>query len=153
MKILRTTRDIFTIPNGPTTAVCVTTNGMTKKDGSAVMGAGIAKQANLLFNLAPRLGGFLRVYGNRVFDMGYFYLRDHKYHVITFPTKHDWRDDSNIDLIMASCYQLVELCNKRGYTDVYLTPPGCANGHLDWEKQVRPVVAHILDDRFTVVIR
>ena len=48
--------DIFTLPQSNTEGVCVTTNGIIKSDGRAVMGAGIAKQANALFHLDLRLG-------------------------------------------------------------------------------------------------
>lgn len=71
--------------------------------------------------------------------------------VLTCPTKHDWRDRSDLTLIRRSCEQLVAICDKFGVRTCYLPRPGCANGGLDWETQVRPVVEPILDDRFVVV--
>lgn len=56
--------DIFRLAH-PGEAICVTTNGIVKKDGSAVMGKGIALSANRLFNLSPLLGVYLRKFGNR----------------------------------------------------------------------------------------
>ena len=47
--------DIFILTQGNTEGVCVTTNGIVKQDGKAVMGAGIAKQANAFFHLDLRL--------------------------------------------------------------------------------------------------
>lgn len=51
-------------------AICVTTNGMIKNDGLAVMGAGIAKEADNKYKIARTLGQKLRETGNHVFDMG-----------------------------------------------------------------------------------
>ena len=51
-------------------AICVTTNGMIKNDGLAVMGAGIAKEADNRYKLARTFGQKLRETGNHVFDMG-----------------------------------------------------------------------------------
>ena len=145
--------NIFTIAHGRDNAICITTNGKIKKDGKAVMGRGIAKTANDYFSISDKLAKYLGLYGNRVFDMGLYRFNGcDPYHVITFPTKHDWRDDSDIELIKTSAEQLKVLCDKRGITTCYLPPVGCANGHLDYEKQVKPIIEGILDDRFIVIL-
>ena len=150
---LRGNYDIFSLPqNGE--AMCVTTNGIVKADGHAVMGAGIAKQANELFHLSGILGKYLVQYGNRAFNLGRFKRNnDAIFTVFSLPTKHDWKNDSDINLIVKSCEQLVEMCDKFNITKCYLTPPGCANGHLNYESTVKPWISQILDDRFIVVIR
>ena len=151
---LRGNYNIFELPqNGE--AICVTTNGIVKADGHAVMGAGIAKQANQLFHLSKRLGDYLTQYGNRAFNLGK-YQRCYLSGTVTFtvfslPTKHHWKEDSDITLICKSCEQLVEMCNKFGITKCYLTPPGCGHGNLNWERLVKPWISEILDDRFIVV--
>lgn len=144
--------DIFTLPQGNTEGVCVTTNGILKSDGRAVMGAGIAKQANALFHLDLRLGQYLKAYGNRVFNMGRYSNGSKCFSVITFPTKYHWKDDSDITLICKSCEQLVELCNKFGITKCYLPPVGCGCGNLNYENIVKPWISQILDDRFVIVL-
>lgn len=93
MRILYDAGDIFTLPKSTHEAVCVTTNGMVKKNGHAVMGAGIAKHANISFaGLAFELGKLLTAHGNQVYDMGVY--RDsftgRRTRIITFPTKHEW---------------------------------------------------------------
>lgn len=143
--------NIFALPqNGE--AVCVTTNGIVKPNGHAVMGAGIALESNKLFHLSKKLGGYLNKYGNRVFNMGRFSNGSQCLTVITFPTKYDWRDNSDIELIHQSAIQLVELCNKFGITKCYLPPPGCGCGKLDWNT-VKNCLSSILDDRFIIVFR
>jgi len=129
--------------------ICITTNGTVKKNGDAVMGAGIANEAKKKYPAFPSLlGSKLKNYGNDV-----HYLGDN---IITFPVKHNWYETADIDLIIKSCKQLMNaldnLTVKRGY-DVYaiLPRPGCGNGKLDWETQVKPVISKILDDRIWVI--
>lgn len=100
-------------------AFCVTTNGVVKKDGKAVMGAGIDE----------RLAFLLNNYGNNVYHLGSY---EHG-KILSFPTKIHWRDNSDIDLIKRSCIQLEQLIDKHGYTHVILPRPGCSNGKLSWE--------------------
>lgn len=130
----------------PASPVCITTNGIIKKNGQLVMGAGIALQAKMQFpNLPYKLANLVRDYGNHV-----FYLDEEN--LFSFPTKNDWRDKSDIDLITNSCMQLVGLSTKFGFTQVYLPKPGCANGQLSWPA-VDKVISEILDDRFVVVLQ
>ena len=143
--------NIFTLPrNGE--AVCITTNGIVKANGHAVMGKGIALEADNLFHISKKLGCYLNKYGNRVFNMGKFSNGYQCLTVITFPTKYDWKDNSDINLICKSAKQLVELCNKFNITKCYLTPPGCGNGKLNW-RIVKDYISPILDDRFIIVFR
>lgn len=152
MRIMYDVNDIFALPRNGSDAVCVTTNGMVRRDGRAVMGRGIAKTADQRFGLAYTLAEYLGKYGNRVFNMGV--RRDsvtgRAMRVFTFPTKHDWRDPSDLELIAQSARQLVAQCDRLRVSTCYLTCPGCANGRLDWETQVRPVLEPILDDRFVI---
>ena len=63
--------NIFELPkNGE--AICITTNGIVKQNGHAVMGAGIAKQANDILHLSLRLGNYINQYGNRAFNLGQY---------------------------------------------------------------------------------
>lgn len=155
MQILHTSQNIFDLPVSAAEAVCVTTNGVIKQNGEAVMGAGIAKEANTRFHLACKLAEYLRKYGNRPFNMGVFTheITGNQFAIITFPTKHHWREDSDQMLIKESAINLVKICDKWGIAKCYLPQVGCANGHLDWDSQVQPILGSLLDDRFVVVIR
>lgn len=129
-------------------AMCVTTNGCVKKNGHAVMGKGIAKQVNDQFQVSYKLGCLLCC-GNQVYHLGVYSSR--QFHLFSFPTKHDWRNGSDLDLIKASAYGLRAECDKYGIQTCYLTPPGCGCGGLDYNTQVAPILEPILDDRFIVV--
>lgn len=155
MKEIRTT-DMFAITKPyetKTAAFTVTTNGMIKKDSTAVMGAGIAKTAAALFPSLPRLlANSLKKHGNRTFAYRVADTKNRTATVITMPTKQDWRDPSDLELIKKSCKEMLQIADANGLTEVYLPCPGCSNGKLDWN-DVKPAIAAILDDRFTVCVR
>lgn len=152
MKELVGNYNLFNIADN-SEGICITTNGIVKRNGCAVLGAGLAKTANTLLNIDRKLGIYLTKYGNRVFNLGRYNINDRTFNVISFPTKHDWRDNSDINLIRTSCVQLVQLCDKFNITKCYLPPVGCGLGKLDYNKQVKPLLSNILDDRFVVVLR
>lgn len=151
MQVRKGNFNIFKLPTKPTDAICITTNGIIKANNRAVMGAGIAKTANDLYKLDAELASHLKTCGNtpHVFlTTGYNGCQ-----LISFPTKHNWRDNSDLHLIKRSAEILVEICNYRHISKCYLTPPGCNLGKLNWDKDVKPILENILDDRFVVVIR
>lgn len=119
----------------------IATNGFVKSDGACVMGRGIALQLKQRDPKAPyRLGSRIKANGNIVQK---FYGN-----VIAFPTKHNWWEKSDINLIKKSCKQLMELL---GPNETILLPRvGCGNGGLDWN-DVGPIVSKLLDDRVTIV--
>lgn len=133
-------------------AVCITTNGMVNSQGFAVMGAGVALSAKIRWPELPNnLGIFLQREGNKVHILtGEVRSSTSTLYVLSFPTKHDWKDPSDINLITKSCLELRELADKKGWKDILLPPPGCGMGGLRWH-DVKQVIEPMLDDRFTVV--
>jgi hypothetical protein len=127
--------------------VCITTNGMIKKDGSCVMGRGVARDAKIKFSKLPlQLGNKIRSEGNIVHWFP-------EYRLFSFPVKHVWWDRADLDLIVGSCKRLVDLADQfdvRMSKVIYLVRPGCGNGQLTWGV-VKPIITPILDDRFVVV--
>ena len=124
--------------------VCVTTNGVVKSDGTLVMGAGLAKQAAFRLPELPEIFG-AHVLKNGNTPCAYYFVAG-KRTIVSLPTKHDWRDDSDIDLIVRS---LVQISNMFPDKSIALTRPGCGLGGLDWNL-VRKRVEPLLDDRFTI---
>lgn len=130
-------------------ARCITTNGTVKANGRGVMGRGCAKEAKeRFFALELRLGQHLRQMGNCV---GVLLVDASLGPLVVFPVKHAWHERADLDLIVASAHELVALTNVQGWKDVVLPRPGCGNGHRSWEREVRPLLQPILDDRFLVV--
>ena len=119
-------------------AVFITTNGTIKKNGSGVMGRGIAKQAmNRYDGIDQVLGTGLSIWGNNVFQI----WRDPR--VFNFPVKHEWRQGADLELIQRSAEQLAYLVTMNKWT-VALNYPGIGNGGL-YIKQVSPIVEELPD--------
>ncbi len=126
-------------------AICITTNGIIKKNGEAVMGAGIALQAKIKYPQLPKLlAEKITQEGNKIYSFKFGNIN-----IVTFPTKNHWRDDSNIELIKQSLLQLVQMANNNEWKKVCLPRPGCNNGKLNW-LDIKKYVSK-LDNRFIIV--
>jgi len=141
--------DIFSLPTKRdyTEAICITTNGIIRNNGRAVMGAGVAKAFRDRFpgidkNLATHILQCGNVPGNLGVYEGCL--------VLSFPTKYHWSDNSDLELIQQSAKLLREMVDNIGVTTVYLPRPGCANGHLNWD-DVKASIEPYFDDRFIIV--
>ena len=136
--------------------ICITTNGFVKKNGEAVMGRGCAREAMDRFDgLALRFGNLLKDFGNTFIYIGNGSL-------FSFPVKHNWWEEADIDLIRRSAQQLMEFLNRQNefntrshfsfqFKEVILPKPGCGNGKLDWESQVKPILEEILGGRVSII--
>jgi len=123
----------------------ITTNGVVGSGGSLIMGAGIAKQAAVMYPDLPKLlGDLVTRYGNIP-----FYVEEHN--IITYPTKYDWRAASPLRLIEQSAKLLLMRMKESELEHVFLPRPGCSNGGRDWEKEIKPLLTPILPDTVTVV--
>jgi hypothetical protein len=128
--------------HSPDNWVGVTTNSVIKRNGQAVMGAGIALDASRRFpELPARLAKHLTEGGNHPYIFP-------QYRIVTIPTKHHWKDKSDIDLIESSCKKLIQCADH--FSKLYIPRLGCGNGGLSWN-DVRNRISSILDDRFIVV--
>lgn len=129
----------------------ITTNGAVTKAGDCVMGRGIAKEAKDHFpGLSSLLGGYIKQYGNRPFNLGVWRSNTTSYRLLSMPVKDVWFHDADIRIITDSASKLFVMANKFGWDRIWLPRPGCGNGHLDWN-DVKPYLDQILDDRFIVV--
>lgn len=146
--------------------IVITTNGYIKKNGEAVLGRGVAKEAVDRYPWLPKnLGAMLKAHGNKVFQFGLLpdEARGKKYdqYLYTFPVKPQWGPNgemgwqakADIEIIKRSCDELIDAIDFYDYMvgyKVIIPRPGCGNGKLQWE-DVKPVIEQLLDDRFTVV--
>lgn len=153
--------DLFKIL-GKVDWACITTNGEIRGDGRAVMGRGIAEQAKTRWPMvAEVLASELRKNGNVPNFIGYVdpLLRwtfawpppkEMKQTLLwSFPTKHHWRDPSDMGLILQSAQFLMKEAADFDI-DIAIPRPGCGNGGLEWE-DVRTDLKRVLDDRFTII--
>lgn len=120
--------------------IVIPTNGVVTTRGWNVMGKGLALDAAKRFiGLPAELGDRITLCGNRVFNW-------QRYRLITFPTKHHWRDKSDIDLIERGAIELASMDFER----VYMPRVGCGNGGLYWST-VRPIIERYLSSSVVVV--
>lgn len=134
--------------------MCITTNGVVKQDGACVMGRGCALEIRkYVEGIEFDLGDMITNYGNYVFELGNMPLKhtaDHIVEIFSFPTKHNWKDKSDIKLIILSAKMLMNTIEVKGLKSVLLPRPGCGNGGLNWSA-VKYAIAPILDHRINIV--
>ena len=105
--------------------VLVPTNTCRKKNGSAVMGAGLARDAALRFpGLAARYGLALEAGQDR--------LAVPKHRLLLGPTKDDWRQPAKIDLVAELLDGVARWCQSHPGEAVAVPSPGCGNGGLPY---------------------
>ena len=120
-------------------AIAITTNGFVKNNGECVMGRGCALEAKKRFpSIATKLGSIITSNGNNVnLIMNRIY---------SFPVKHNWWEEADLDLIRRSCKELTDLTSG----EVIIPRPGCGNGKLSWNI-VKPILETELSDRFSII--
>ena len=127
-----------------------TTNGNIKKDGKAVMGKGLAKwvKENLEFYHLGRWIAPDKALGIRLRDKGniphLFIARKkknpkEKFLALSIPTKHNWWEKSDIELIRQSVNLAIPLILESGVERVYIPLFGTENGKLSFE-EVEPIL-------------
>ena len=97
-------RDIFT---STADIIAITTNSVLNNKGHLVMGAGLAKQAKIKYPELPRLAGKWIKASNLEYGLyGWTVINLKDRQVGLLQTKKDWRDPSNITLILDSLIAL-----------------------------------------------
>ncbi len=143
--------DIWETEGGP---IVIPTNLVTRNDGHAVMGKGLAQEAAEHYpELAKRLG--IHIKNTKWVDEGAQYYSNLKMNLICVPVKYHWRQKASLDLIRRSAIQLQHFVHNHGKTlgweYVFVPRLGCGNGQLSWEV-VEPILqAELVDPRFTIV--
>jgi hypothetical protein len=135
--------------------IACTTNGIVKADGSLVMGAGIAKQFANHFPQLPmdwgrRTVALRRDYGQPNKPFVLYTPTTTGPHLISFPTKYDWRERADMVLIVDSFQVIRVVVDALTISSVLLPRPGCGMGGLSWwnvMKELKPFV----DSRFTFI--
>ena len=126
-----------------TGVIVITTNGSLTRDGRAVIGRGVAKQAALRYpGLAEKLGILLFEGGNHVFDLGCG--------IVTFPVEETAWSQPDLRIIARSAVELRLLADRSGWKLIVVPRPGCGGGGLAW-KDVRPLLEPCFDQRFLVI--
>lgn len=143
----------------PVSARVITTNGLVKQDGAAVMGRGCALEASEKFGLLKyMLGDRIMKHGN---NLHVFPLRQNNYIyacdlLIAFPVKHQWMGPADLELIRRSAAQLKDVADRLDLGKVVMPRPGCGSGGLRWidvRSYLMDALGPLGDDRFIVMHR
>lgn len=127
--------------------ILITTNGTVTKQQKCVMGRGCALEARGRFpGIDLELGKKIRAHGNIVQP-----LRGGS--IYSFPVKHHWSDDADPRLILTSACELALIAYENSHQRFILPRPGCGNGHLSWENEVRGLIGDFLPDNVVVITK
>lgn len=127
--------------------ICFTSNGVIKANGQLVMGAGVALAFARKFPWLPvEAGNAIKEFGNRV---NVFWDKVSGTNIVSFPTKHHWRNPSDLNLIAQSAEDLMGLTKDNGWERIYLPFPGVGYGGLKKE-DVMSVLESVFDHRITI---
>lgn len=127
--------------------LCITTNGMVKKDGECVMGRGIAAEFKARYPFGPKiLGDKIKANGNVLQPI----MWNEEITYMAFPVKHHWAEAADMELIYKSSCELASKARAMSDKKFLLPRPGCGNGRMDWEK-VKSMIEGILPDNVHIV--
>lgn len=126
---------------GKTNLFCITTNSTLNKKGELVMGAGIALQAKNRMPELPFLAGRLvKEHGD---EYGLLICSPSAEQVMgLFQTKKDWRQQSDLYLIMIGVHKLLHFLKQYPDIRVDMPFPGIGNGGLS-PKVVLPTIENL----------
>ena len=123
--------------------IAITTNGSLTRDGRAIFGRGVARQAALRYPaLADELGRRLAEHGNHVFDLCN--------RIVSFPVEETPWSLPDLRIIARSAEELRELADRSGWQRIVVPRPGCGGGGLSWQ-EVKPLLDACFDGRFLVI--
>ena len=126
-----------------TAVIAVTTGGSLTRDGRAVLGRGVARQAAAFHPaLAGLLGRLLTEHGNHVHDLGDGF--------VSFPVEETAWSLPDPGIIARSAAELHLLAGRSGWDRIVVPRPGCGGGGLVWS-EVRPLLIPWFDHRFIVI--
>lgn len=140
--------------------ICIPVNRERKSGGEAVMGAGLANEARLMFpDLPRRLGEHLRNSGS--YNHNGMFLHFPDYRLFLLATKDKWRQPSMLTIIDRSCEMLAHAVRTRLKSGslvspvrwpVYLPKLGCGCGQLKWPDVYPTMKKHLDTDDYVVLI-
>ena len=108
-----------------------------------VMGRGIALQFK---NRYPSMfNSYKNICRQNLLEPGKLQLYKAADHwILNFPTKIHWKDKSELSYIEEGLKKFVDTYEAKGITSVAFPKLGCANGGLDWNTQVKPLMIKYL---------
>jgi hypothetical protein len=144
--------------------IVIPINGYIRKDGTAVMGRGLAYQVQAKYpELPQKLGKILdeiyqhkHILGTPIKNGTNIPVSNIPEYLIFFPVKYNWWESANLALIEQSCKSLLEhihynMALQQSDYPIYLPHVGCGYGKLSWHV-VEPVLNKYLNNEEKFVI-
>lgn len=128
----------------------VPTNLTVRRDGLAVMGRGVARQASAAFwGLREYYGSILEEGRHGIEPVVSRPLRGPALKLVLFPVKRHWSERADLELVARNARELVDHPLVTG--QVFLPLVGCGFGELEPE-EVMPILSGVLSDRRFVLV-
>ena len=150
-------RDLFW--NTPADAHVVTTNLTVRNNGTAVMGAGIARSAAIKFpgieeaygeHLQKLFGEIRSSTSHKLSHAEAPYIHEaNGFTIVCVPTKHHFSKNSTVSLVLRAAANLIDLSIENEWKAVNIPRMGAGLGGLEWDGVVKELLEVSLDDRFT----
>jgi hypothetical protein len=124
----------------------IPTNGVVR-NGKLIMGAGVAKDAKIKYPSLPE------IFGRGVEERGNIPIFTTPYNgesVFSFPTKHSYNSDADINLIINSAAVLAQKALTYTEQDFVLPRPGVGLGNLSWGDVKIPLLTLLPDNVYIV---
>lgn len=120
-------------------ALCCTCNSVRKRDGSLVMGKGIALEFMRRFPYLPEEWGRRIKHERSITGVLITTAWISEIYLVYFQTKFHWHDHSPTPLILESMRRLGGAIELLALQNVLLPRPSCQNGGLKWP-ELKPVL-------------
>ena len=124
--------------------IVIPTNGSVKKDGTAVMGAGLARQA------AERFPDLSRLLGKHIETKGTTVAYFDGLRIFCMPTKHHWKQRGDLGLVREGSKEIFRLVNP--LANVYLPRVGCGHKGLKWVDVKTALLPEMESGLYTVIV-
>jgi hypothetical protein len=140
--LIECTEDIWQYSGSGPAVIAITTNGSVARNGKAIIGRGVARQAVERYgSLAETLGTLISRNGNHVHKLGNS--------LVSFPVEETAWSYPDLRIIARSAAELRAMADSSGWQQIIVPRPGCGGGGLSWP-EVKPVLEPWFDERFIV---
>lgn len=103
-----------------------------------VMGKGIALTYKQKY--PDMYKSYRKICDNKLLRPGLLHLWKGDVWILNFPTKDNWRNASKVSYLEDGLKKFVETYEDRGIESISFPQLGCANGGLNWEDEVKPLM-------------
>ena len=110
-----------------------------------IMGKGIALEYKKRY--PEMFKKYKYICNNNLLTTGQLFLwKSNDKFILNFPTKKHWKDKSKLEWIEEGLLKFVKTYKEKGIKSIAFPQLGCANGGLDWDNEVFPLMQKYLNN-------